>query len=354
MKKFLKLVAILLCIPLLFGVVSVLAGGTGALEDDSSEIPAAPYLTLQPAGFSQDASGEVTISYTVNLMEISQLLADGYEVAMGVLVARTPREEEELKVKGSFEMGYGVAGVIGEACVFYCSDPDNQSIVNYPVVSEGESVFTFTLKVPNVGFLDGEGIIHRGFVSVYKEGKENVTYTYSDIFTFWGGIAYLGTGAPEGYISMRMTTVMDPEPAWKFDLVFDDVSDYTDKGYRVLVGYTSMTDATYSYFSNGKSILECAPEEVNTPEWRDGYLIWTGASALQIAYDSELDGEKNEVSFSRTPYSLESETGVSFLYVAVCLVDAEGNTEVLKHGPSYLVYGNQMVSSGSFYYYLPV
>ena len=354
MKKFLKLVAILLCIPLLFGAVSALAGVAGTLKDDPTEVPAAPYLTLLPAGFTQDESGEVTLSYTVNLMEISQLLADGYEVAMGVLVARTPREEEELKVKGSFEMGYGVAGVIGEACVFYCSDPDNQSIVNYSVVSEGESAFTFTLKVPNVGFLDGEGIIHRGFVSVYKEGKENVTYTYSDIFTFWGGIAYLGTGAPEGYISMAMTTAMNPEPAWNVKIAFDDVSDYTGKGYRVVVGYTSMTTATYSSLSNGKSILECAPEEVSTPEWHDGYLIWTGAAGLRIAYDSELDGGKNEVSFSCEPYSIDPGTDVSFLYVAVCLVDAEGNTQVLKHGPSYWVYGNQMVSSGSFYYYLPV
>ena len=353
MKKFLELVAILLCIPLLFGVVSALAGGTGALQDDSSEIPAAPYLTLQPAGFSQDASGEVTISYNVNLMEISQLLADGYEVAMGVLVARTPREEEELKVKGSYAVGYGVANGVGSAAVFYCSDPSNQSIVNCPIVQE-DSAFTFAYKIPNAGFLDGEGIIHRGFVAVYKDGEEAVTYTHENEFTFWGGIAYLGTGVPEGYISMTMTTTMNPKPAWKVKFAFDDISDYTDKGYRVLVGYTSMTDATYSNLSNGKSILGCAPEEVNIPEWRDGYLIWTGASALDVAYDSSISGEKNEVSFSCTPCWSDSETDVIFLYVAVCLVDAEGNTEVLTHGPGYLVYGKQMVSSGSFYQYLPV
>ena len=167
---------------------------------------------------------------------------------------------------------------------------------------------------------------------------------------------YLGLDGvvPPEYFFVEFDTVMSPEPMWECTLSFGDVSYYTDKGYRVVVGYTSMKDETYSSLSDGKSILECAPGEVNIPEWHDGYLIWTGASALQVAYDSAVDGKKNEVSFSCRPSSIASGTDVSFLYVAVCLVDAEGNTEVLMHGPSNWVYGNQMVSGGSFYQYLPV
>ena len=252
MKKILMAVAVILCIPLLLGAISnlsnAISGGSGSFID-TVDIPTAPFYSLQQEAFTQDASGEVELSYVVDLAEISQLLSDGYEVTFGVLVGNVPRKAGALLLSGSFEEGYSLSAGVGEAVVFYCSDSTNQDIVNYPAKYEGDGRFTFVYKIPASGFLDGEGIAHRGFVTVYKNGEESVSYTWEETFTFWGGTAYAGATAPAGHYSWQIGQTEGSEPAWNCKLTFADVAHYTEQGYRVLVGTFVGTTTFYSNYS---------------------------------------------------------------------------------------------------------
>ena len=356
MKTFFAVLIAILCAALLLGVMGMALGVDDASGKDSADgagteqggddvsFDLTPY-TLAYGGSVQEDSGAVTVSYYAHINEVAELIADGYDVVFGVLFtmdAATP------SLNGNYDDGYSCFN--GQAMVFYCSDKDNQDIVNSRVnIDKDRGAIDCKFSISNVGAVDGVRYYHRGFMLIHKKGEESLKYVPGSSFAFYDGVMYEGGVEPKDGISIRTTTTTTP--SWGVNVEFEDIEYYTDKGYRVMIAYSSYPLDTYISYTGGNIF-----DEMNlvTSSYEDGALIWVFACAMDVIYDTSIDPLKDLIYFEITPNIADGgEVYESFMYMEIVILDAD-NT-IVEQIPylNPMVYGTYYEDDGSFYDYIP-